>query len=267
MVTLATQRTGTKAFAQALNTGSLVTSVYEVFMPNNKPASLTRAWAEHLGAHPDCDFSPKALTAFLDGFFDGARARIDRDWLHFDVMYDNLGTLSPVWTYPIGLPHRNFLLGYLRSRGIAVVHLVRDNILDCYASVILAQTRNLYHTDKPVDLPDEAPIRLDPERALHYVLPAMRTRDLVREAFRGNRRYVELTYPDFIADDRIAPDAVAAVARTLGLAAPDAQRLFGPVRMRPTAPDKQRVIANYDEVAAHIAPHLARLPEGRGLRW
>lgn len=95
----------------------------------------------------------------------------------------------------------------------------------------------------------------------------MRTRDLVREAFRGNRRYVELTYPDFIDNDRIAPDAVAAVARTLGLSAEEAQRLFGPVRMRPTAPDKHRVIANYDEVAAYIAPRLARLPEGRGLRW
>lgn len=267
MVTIATQRTGTKAFAQALNTGSLVTSTYEIFMPNNKPASLTRAWAEHLGAHPDCDFSPNALTAFLDGFFARVRGSIDRDWLHFDVMYDNLGTLSPLWTYPIGLPYRNFLLGYLRTRGIAVVHLIREDILECYASVILAQTRNLYHTDKPVDLPDEAQITLDPERALHYVLPAMRTRDLVREAFRGNGRYVELAYPDFIADDRIAPAAITKVSEALGLSAGDAQRLFGPVRMRPTAPDKHRVIANYDEVAAYIAPQLARLPEGRGLRW
>lgn len=267
LVTIATQRTGTKAFAQAINTGSLATSVYEVFLPNNKAASLTRAWAEYLGEHHDCDFSPAALTDFLDGFFERVRASIEREWLHFDVMYDNLGTLAPLWTYPVGLPHRNFLLGYLRARGFAVVHLVREDILECYASVILAQTRNLYHTNKPVDLPDEAPITLDPERALHYVLPAMRTRELVRRAFRGVRRYVELAYPDFIADDRIATEAAQRLVETLGLPPPDAARLFGPVRMRPTATDKRRLIANYDEVAAHIAPWIARLPEGHGLRW
>ena len=42
---------------------------------------------------------------------------IDRDYLHFDVMYDNLGVLNTLWTYPIGLPWRNFLMGYMRSRG------------------------------------------------------------------------------------------------------------------------------------------------------
>ena len=38
-------------------------------------------------------------------------------------------------------------------------------------------------------------------------------------------------------------------------------------RMRPTAPDKRRLISNYDEVAAHIAPALAKLAEPRGPRW
>ena len=267
IVTIATQRSGTKAFAQALNSGTLVRSAYEIFLTNNNVASLTRAWGQHLGAHPEFGYTPGEMTDFLDGFFASVHESLQREYLHFDVMYDNLGTLSPLWTYPVGLPHRNFLLGYFRSRGFLVVHLVRENILDCYASVILAQTRNLYHTDTDPSIPDEKPIMLDPERALHYVLPVARTRALVREAFRGNPRYVELTYPDFLQDNQVAQAAAEKVAAALGLPPEQASALFGQVRMRPTAPDKQRLIANYDEIAAYVAPALAKLAEGRGPRW
>lgn len=267
IVTIATQRSGTKAFAQSLNSGALVRSAYEIFLPNNPVASLTRAWAAHLGAHPDFGFGQEEMTDFLDDFFIRLHAQIDRDHLHFDVMYDNLGVLSTLWTYPVGLPWRNFLLGYIRSRGLQVVHLVREDILACFASNIIAQTRNLYHTDQDISGREEEPITLDPERALHYVLPVARTRELVREAFRGNRRCIELTYPDFIDNDRIAPAAVARLAEALGLAPDAAAGLFGPIRMRPTAPDKRRLISNYDEVAAHIAPALAKLAEPRGPRW
>ncbi|MBR0651826.1 hypothetical protein GXW78_19305 [Roseomonas terrae] len=267
VVTIATQRSGTKAFAQSLNAGALVRSVYEIFLPNNPVSSVTRAWAAHLGARPDFGFSQEEMTAFLDDYFAGLHAAIDRDWLHFDVMYDNLGVLSPLWTYPVGLPWRNFLMGYFRARGFLVVHLVREDILACFASNIIAQTRNLYHTDQDIAAREEAPIVLDPERALHYVLPVARTRELVREAFRGNRRCIELTYPHFIDGDRIAPAAVEKLGDALGLDADAAAGLFGPIRMRPTAPDKRRLISNYDEVAAYVAPALARLAEPRGPRW
>jgi hypothetical protein len=267
IVTIATQRSGTKAFAQALNAGQLVRSVYEIFLPENREASLIRALVAHIGTRPDFAFGEGELTEFLDGFFAALHARQGREWLHCDVMYNNLGTLSPLWTFPVGLPWRNFLLGYFRSRGFYVVHLVRENLLDCFASKIIAEMRNLYHTDKAPELGDWAPIRLDPEQALHQILPAARTRELVREAFRGVPRYLELTYPDFLDDTRIAPAAAAKCAELLGLPAEAAERLFGPVRMRPTAPDKRRLIANYDEVAAHVAPELAALEKTRGPRW
>lgn len=266
-VTIATQRSGTKAFAQSLNNGSLVRSAYEIFLPNNQAGSITRAFVAHLGRHPDFAFSAEEMNGFLDGFFTELHASTDRDWLHFDVMYDNLGVFSTLWTYPVGLPWRNLLMGYLRSRGIFVLHLVREDILECFASNIIAQTRNLYHTDKDVPAQAEAPITLDPDRALHYVLPVARTRELVREAFRGNRRYLELTYPDFIETDRIAPLAAMKIAMALGLDPQTAKGLFGAIRMRPTAPDKRALISNYDEVAAHIAPALAKLAEPRGHRW
>lgn len=266
LVTIATQRSGTKAFAQSLNTGALVRSVYEVFLPKNKPASLTRAFVAHLGAKPDFSFAPEELTAFLDSFFAGLHAQSDREYLHFDVMYDNLGVLSTLWTYPIGLPYRNFLLGYLRSRRFLIVHIVRENLLDCFASNMIAQSRNLYHTDGDVPA-DETPIALDPERALHYVLPALRTRAMLREAFRGNPRFVELTYPDFLAEGAVAAPAASKVATALGLPPDREAALFGVVTMRPTAPDKERLIANYEEVRSHIAPALKRLEQPSGGRW
>ncbi len=267
IVTIATQRSGTKAFAQSLNSGDWVRSAYEIFLPNNPAGSVTRAWAAHLGAHPDFGFTQNEMTAFLDDFFIKLHASIDRDYLHFDVMYDNLGVLSPLWTYPVGLPWRNFLMGYFRARGFLVVHLVRDDILACFASNIIAQTRNLYHTDKDISGQQDAPITLDPDRALHYVLPVARTRELVREAFRGNGRCIELAYPDFIDNDRIAPATLEKVAQALKLAPDAAAGLFGPIRMRPTAPDKRRLISNYDAVAAHVAPALAKLAEPRNQRW
>lgn len=99
------------------------------------------------------------------------------------------------------------------------------------------------------------------------MLPVARTRGLVREAFREHRRYIELTYPSFIDGENIAPAAVEALAKALGMAPEAAAGLFGPIRMRPTAPDKRRLIANYDEVAAYIEPALAQLAEPRLQRW
>lgn len=266
-VTIATQRSGTKAFAQSLNNGALVRSAYEVFLPNNQAGSITRAFVAHLGRHPDFAFSAEEMNDFLDGFFTELHASTDRDWLHCDVMYDNLGVFSTLWTYPLGLPMRNFLMGYFRSRGIFVLHLVREDILECFASNMIAQARNLYHTDKDVPAPIGGRIMLDPERALHYILPVARTRELVREAFRGNRRYLELIYPNFIETDHIAPMAAMKIAMALGLDPQTAKGLFGIIKMRPTAPDKRALISNYDEVAAHIAPALAKLAEPRGNRW
>ena len=74
------------------------------------------------------------------------------------------------------------------------------------------------------------------------MLPVARTRGLVREAFREHRRYIELTYPEFIDGDHIAPAAVEALAQALALSPEAARGLFGPIRMRPTAPDKRRLI-------------------------
>ena len=49
IVTIATQRSGTKAFAQSLNSGALVRSAYEIFLPNNPVASLTRLGGQQEG--------------------------------------------------------------------------------------------------------------------------------------------------------------------------------------------------------------------------
>jgi hypothetical protein len=247
LVTIATQRSGTKFLGHCLNAGALVRSLGECFQPGDPDRPFPRFLAGWFAAHPGFDFRGAQIQALLDGFLDDLLARCDRPVLHLDVMYNNLGAFSGAWSWPPP-GGGSALVALLRRRGAAVIHLVRDSAAECHASTLIAEQRG-YHRSSALGAGEEA-LRLEADlrlaaREIRAILDA---RDFVRRAFRPPGRVLELRYPDFIEGQRLSAAAQDGIAALLGLPA-DAP-LAGEAALHPTAPDKARVIANWDALVA-----------------
>jgi len=247
LVTIATQRSGTKFLGACLNAGALVRSFAEPFKPPPPDSAFPGFAAAWIASRPGFAFRGAEMAALLDGFLDSlaARAAEQGRTAHLDVMYNNLGAFTGAWTWPVRDGGDSPLCHVLRRRGAKVIHLVRESVAECVASRLIAEQRG-YHRRRALDAPESA-LRMDidlpaAEREMRHILAA---RAFVRRAFRGYPGLVELAYPGFVSGRGLAPEAAARIAALIGLEETPAPRLSGSCDLQPTAPDKAAVIGNW----------------------
>jgi hypothetical protein len=255
LVTIATQRSGTKFLGTALSAGALVASRGEAFQPGG-PARFGAFFAEFAAQRGSFGFEGAEMTAMLDAFVARLSAEVAPALLHIDLMYNNLGAFSPVWSLPMAGTRGNLLATWLKQRGAGVIHLVRPDLAECLASHVIAETRGVYHTGNAAEAARDISVTIGAEQATAYMLPILRARRFVRQAFAGYPRIVEVTYPSFIEGQTVAAEASQRVARLIGLPPGAAPSLFGASPLRQTAPDKRGIVTNFDDIA-----RLARLLE------
>lgn len=263
LVTVATPRSGTKFLGTAFSAGGLVRSVGEAFQPG-APAAFGRFFAGFVRGRDVFAFEAAEMTECLDAFLARLQAQVAPARLHFDLMYNTLGALAPIWTLPDAGPAANFLLAWLKARGAGVIHLLRPDLAECYASHVIAEARGLYHSGSDRDAASDMQLRLKPEEAAAYIRPILRARRHVRDAFAGYGRFVEIAYPDFIAGQTVAAEAAARIALLAGIAPTAAPDLFGLSPLRVTAPDKAGLVVNLEEIRG-IAARLEREAEAVSL--
>lgn len=258
LVTIATQRSGTKFLGTALSAGSVIRSLGEAFQPGPGGADFRGFFGRFVAARGGFGFEAEEMTAAFDAFVEHLRERVAPAGLHFDLMYNNLGAFGPIWSLPLGAPGSNFLLNWLKARRAAVIHLIRPDLAECYASHVIAEARGIYHTGNDQDAARGMNVTLSADQALTYMLPVLRTRRFVQRAFAGYVRYLEVTYPDMVAGQTVAPHVADRIARLAGVPVGDTARLFGASPLRPTAEDKRALVANFDDIA-RLARSLQRL--------
>ncbi|GGG27190.1 hypothetical protein GCM10010964_13880 [Caldovatus sediminis] len=259
IVTLATQRSGTKFLGTALGNGERVASFGEVFQPGRPAPSFGRFFARHLAGRESFAFSGPEMFECLDAFFaELHEAAAGRAFVHVDVMYNNLGALTPIWARPMSDPHDNFLLNYFKSRGMVLLHLLRRDLADCYASHVIAESRGIYHTGDDRANAEAVSVTLDAAAAVAYLHPILKARRYVRRALAGYPRALEVEYPGFIAGPTVAPELAERLGALLRLPGEARAGLFGASPLRPTASDKARMVTNYEEIR-RLAAELERL--------
>jgi hypothetical protein len=261
LVTIATQRSGTKFLGACLDAGTLVRSGGECFQPGDARGRFPAFLAGWFARHSEFDFRSQHLHAMVGDFLDHLLACSDRPVLHLDIMYNNLGAFSGAWAWPP--PSGGSLLAaLLRAREVPVLHLVRDSVAECHASALIAERRG-WHRRTDLD-GAAAGLRLvaDLRRAEREMRAILAARAFVRRSFRRQGRMVELRYPDFIAGQEIAAPARTRICALLGLPE-DTAAICGPSALRPTAPDKAAVIANWGDLVALEARLRAEGAAGR----
>ena len=140
IITLATQRSGTKLLGDCFNHGDMIQSFGEVFISDY---NLPRGFMNFV----------KSNESILHSFLRGDIFHVLDRYLsflsefgsniHIDLMYVNLMYFSPLWWQE---PNKLPILEYIISRKIAVIHLTRD-IKDTFISLEHAKYTGSYHND------------------------------------------------------------------------------------------------------------------------
>jgi LPS sulfotransferase NodH len=150
-VVVGARRTGTNILREILNTNPEVAMLGEVFTPSQAPAHWVNfVSAQNLrGLHP---ITTANAISLVDDYFQFVEYRIRNHWsgdrkaashrLGFDIKYDQLWQITPS-DQPSASPP--FLLSYFKLHQVLLIHTIRENVIKCAISEMIAQQRNLWH--------------------------------------------------------------------------------------------------------------------------
>jgi hypothetical protein len=217
-VTIATQRSGTKALGACFNAGTALLTLGEIFHDDNKTITGFARFAESSG-----DFARKYVTGQVESILDDYFTALGKIYfgIHFDFMYGNMDFLGPLWTDPAPRPT---IFNYFISREFAVIHLKRDP-RDSFISLKDAQRSSLYHfstSGKAIDsangpkLENENPADVAAGYE-EYKAEIIRQRSKVDRAFKGYANYTSINYEELIGNDGfMLPTTKRKIAKALG---------------------------------------------------
>jgi LPS sulfotransferase NodH len=150
-VVIGARRTGTNLLREILNTNAGVAMLGEIFTPAAAPAH----WPNFISSRRNLRLPPTdadRAAQLIRDYFRFIEFRIRNYWqaskkahshaLGFDIKYDQLREIQPADHPSNALP---FLLSYFRTHRVVLIHAIRENVIRCAISEMIAQQRDLWH--------------------------------------------------------------------------------------------------------------------------
>ena len=200
-VVVGAQRTGTNLLRETLNTNDEIAMLGEVLTPSPAPAHWDN-FCRNLPRRSALPASRREMESLLDQYFEFVQYRIRNHWegnkkhrshaLGVDIKYNQLRQIAPAnWN-----SSSPFILGYLRSRGITLIHTTR-NVIHCAVSTLIASQRNIWHNYDGAVI--DRSYHVDAGECLAYARTILRHRDAFIEAASGCK-VVNCSYESLIED-------------------------------------------------------------------
>ena len=237
-VLLSTQRSGTSYLMERLAAHPAIGGYGEALLP----ASLGPfEWPDGAGdrlfysgyrlqrGHSARFYSHLDLFGYINHLYEPRR---DFRAIGFKLMYDEARP------YPELLP-------FLKLRGVRVLHLVRNNLLDLFLSRETVMFRRFVHARSPHER-EVVSIEVDTDKLVSRLQLLARQQQFARRVIRTLRMpSLELTYEDIVADE----SSVRRAVRFLGVSD---EGVDLPAKMLKVSPSQKTSTANWDEVAARL---------------
>lgn len=201
-VVVGAQRTGTNLLRETLNTNEKIAMLGEVLTPSLAPSH----WDNFCRNLPRRSVLPATFSeteSLLDQYFEFVQYRIRNYWegnkkhgshaVGVDIKYNQLRQIAPADWNSSSAP---FILGYLRARGITLIHTTR-NVIHCAISTLIASQRSVWHNYDGAVI-DRA-YHVDAEECLAYARTILQHRDAFIEAESGCK-VVNCSYENLIED-------------------------------------------------------------------
>lgn len=192
IITLATQRSGTKLLGNIFNCGGSAISYGEVFFPVS-----AKPWSFYNYMKDVARYSETPLEEFLDAYF--AQFEDLSKINHFDLMYNQVSFLTDPWTNS----HSRYIYNYFKSREFYVIQLNRS-FKQTFCSEKLLEVTSTPHYRVGEENSQSSDIKFEVSTD-EYVEYARRIRDFTNEAaafFSGYSRFMRLEYEDIIPDEK-----------------------------------------------------------------
>ena len=254
------QRTGTNLVRETLNTNAAIAMLGEVLTPSPAPAH----WDNFCRSQPARSVLPASRTeteSLLDRYFEFVEYRIRNHWegnkkyrshaFGVDIKYNQLRQIAPANWNSSATP---FILGYLRSRGVVLIHTTR-NVIHCAISTLIASQRNVWHNYNGAAI--DRTYHVDVEECLAHARTILQHRDAFVEAASGCK-VVNCCYEGLLEDIERAgsqeeiPDApgpLRDIAQALGC--PVQFRYERRLQKAINLP-YSRVLLNYDDLVRRL---------------
>ncbi|HEY3395702.1 MAG TPA: Stf0 family sulfotransferase [Lacipirellulaceae bacterium] len=150
---IACQRNGTHLLRHILNSNSEIAVLGETF----SHAEYFMCWHNFVQTLPDGYYPPRTQSdtmMLVDHYLHAIRRDVHANsdcyggpksrlkLIGLDIKYEHIRCVAPLYS---NLRSRPFLFDYFRDRLVRIVHLVRRNVVQTAISVIIANTRKVWH--------------------------------------------------------------------------------------------------------------------------
>ncbi len=252
-VITANQRSGTTAFGSAI--GQLPRFIYhgECFSPKrDKTSNFFHFLKREIARDPDV-IIPQSGSAqrLFDRYrlsleeYTKEKFRVKGNYHLIKINYNNYYPVSTDFQYLCDSP---FLMDYIKSKSIPILHIVRKSLLEQAVSSLYAQKRGFYHSDKG-DVSVAPTFAPDPQDLLHRMRRAARLTNTMRSLLKEYPRAWEISYEDLFENNGFSDKARAVSEEWLGMEL-DARPQ---VAFRKVTPPLRQIISNADAVVAGLA--------------
>ena len=207
IVTLATQRSGTKFLGSLFRTGSEIRSRGELFNPDDVSPITFRTFVQTQGFEKLVNLgSERTLNRYFDFVRDGF------PFLHFDMMYNQLEIPCISWN---PFDHR-FFYNYLKARSAVVISL-RRSPLECYVSAERVRAGGSAHVfvaegKRQEDDRIVEPVNFDAKRFASFEKGIQTYLSEIDREFRSYELFVRLEYTLISKSGHIGEELIRALS-------------------------------------------------------
>ena len=245
IVTVTTQRSGTKLFSGCLKSGTEIVPYGEIFNPEYSGAASYHSFLMLNGLNK---LVKLGATEYIDLYFQNIA--IVHGAIHCDLMFNQLEIPCVGWN-PFSV---NFMYGYLRSRRAVIIHLSRL-LKDLFISEKFLQIYGgaAHRFDNEYEMPFSSytPVELDIDEFNLYRRKVEYQQRLLNEAMEGYPLFIKLEYDD-LASCCLIPDYVLDVIMEGSIVNSasilrDRIQLYKP-RSKPMGIDYRQIFTNYEDM-------------------
>jgi LPS sulfotransferase NodH len=247
IVLISHERSGSHFLTDMLTSAADVGSVDEVcnfnaVNPQTSKASFLRFRYDRQIESPEFALKPdsETLTKLLDSYFDHLASFVKADRIWIDIKYGHVHNFEIGW-WPS--ERRPFLLSYLQSRHIKIVHLTRKDALAAAISAYVGERTGVWHVKTETPEHSVPRIKIPPLKIAHDAIGLEREKDNFF-AWLAENSCFHVEYEQLTSSEQMRNATMTDLCAFLGLqAGPDF-----PSTHRKVTPPLRETVENYDEL-------------------
>ena len=240
---IAKQRSGTHLLQSLLSSLPYFSSHDEVFHQNGIKSNKNyfNFRRDRFKENPDLSIPTiENIKHLFDSYFDFLGNSATTDYCITDIKYNSVSHFVPIWHSPVKQPT---LITLAKQNSLPIIHLVRENVLEAYASMLLARKNKQYakYRDKSLKF---TTININPQTIVCELQNRLKEIDFFRSYLDNYKYSCYIKYSEILEDQSLSKSVKDKIKLLLKVNIQE--KNYTPyAKMAPTL---EEMIENYDEV-------------------